>query len=153
MKLGILLSVVVTLVLSSSAPASDYSSLVDRGYRWVSVNGPYACHTEPGAEQLTKGRADARDPNVVQNIWCYYLLPGTIVQIMKEDRARGMSQMRLAGVPTLLWTSSRFLSRRPIQDLYGMIETPESSGLASSAARTGASPLPAGGSSSSRAGH
>ena len=152
MKLGILLSAFVTLVLSSSAPANDYSSLADQGYRWVSVHGPYACHTEPGAEQLTKRQADARDPNVVQNIWCYYPLPGTIVQLMKEDRARGMSQMRLAGVPTLLWTSSRFLSRRPIQDLYGVIETPESSGLASSAARPGVSPLPSG-SSSSRTGH
>jgi hypothetical protein len=152
MKLDILLSASVTLVLSSSAPANDYSSLADQGYRWVSVNGPYACHTEPGAEQLTKRQADARDPNVVQNIWCYYLLPGTIVQLMKEDRARGMSQMRLAGVPTLLWTSSRFLSRRPIQDLYGVIETPESSGLASSAPRAGVSPLPSG-SPSSRTGH
>ena len=98
MKLGIFLSAFVTLALSSSAPASDYSSLADQGYRWVSVNGPYSCHTEPGAEQLTKHQADAKDPNVVQNIWCYYLLPGTIVQLMKEDRARGMSQMRLAGV-------------------------------------------------------
>jgi hypothetical protein len=148
MKLGIFLSVVVTLVLSSAAPANDYSSLADRGYRWVSVNCPYACHTEPEAEQVTKGQADARDPNVVQNIWCYYLLPGTIVQVMKEDRARGMSQMRLAGVPTLLWTSSR----RPIQDLYGVIETPESSGLPSAAARAGVSQL-APGSSSSRTGH
>jgi hypothetical protein len=58
MKLDILLSASVTLVLSSSAPANDYSSLADQGYRWVSVNGPYACHTEPGAEQLTKRQAD-----------------------------------------------------------------------------------------------
>lgn len=152
MKLGISLLAIVTLALSSSAPATDYSSLAEQGYRWVSVNGPYACHTEPGAEQLSNHKADARDPNVVQNIWCYYLLPGTIVQIIKEDRARGMSQMRLAGVPTLLWTSSRFLSRRPIQDLYGTIETPESSGLTSTPANAGGSQFPSG-SSGSRKGH
>jgi hypothetical protein len=41
---------------------------------------------------------------VVQNIQCYYLIPGTIVQVIKEDPAHGMTEMRVAGRPRYLWT-------------------------------------------------
>ena len=59
----------------------------------------------------------------------YYLIPGIIVQVVKEDPANGMSQMHLGGLTTSLWTYTRFLSKHPLQDAYGMIETPENSGL------------------------
>ena len=48
---------------------------------------------------------------------------------IKEDRARGMSEMRLGSITRSLWTYSRFLSKHPVQDTYGVIETPENSGL------------------------
>jgi len=70
---------------------------------------------------------------VVQNIQCYYLIPGTIVQVIKEDPARGITEMRLTGVTRYLWTYTRFLSKRPIQDTYGIIETPSNSGLSPTA--------------------
>ena len=66
---------------------------------------------------------------VVENIQCYYLIPGTIVQVIKEDPARGMSEMRLGSITTPLWTYTRFLSKHPVKDTYGVIETPENSGL------------------------
>jgi hypothetical protein len=53
---------------------------------------------------------------------CYYLIPGTIVQLIKQDPLRGLSQMRIAGVPRPLWTYTRFLSERPVRDLYGVIK-------------------------------
>jgi hypothetical protein len=65
----------------------------------------------------------------VENVQCYYLIPGTIVQVIKEDRAHGMSEMRLGSVGTPLWTYTRFLGKHPIQDTYGITETPESAGL------------------------
>jgi hypothetical protein len=37
--------------------------------------------------------------------------------------------LQLGGFATFLWTYSRFLSKHPIRDVYGVIETPENSGL------------------------
>jgi hypothetical protein len=65
----------------------------------------------------------------VQNIQCYYLIPGTIVQVIKEDPAHGMTEMRMAGRPRYLWTYTRFLSKHPVRDTYGNIEMPEERGL------------------------
>ena len=66
---------------------------------------------------------------MVEDIRCYYLIPGTIVQVIKEDSANGMSKVRLGSVSRSLWTYTRFLSKHPVRDTYGMIETPENSGL------------------------
>jgi hypothetical protein len=134
----------VTTTLSSSASADNYSALAAQGYRWIIGDGPCACHSEPDSEKVRRRHADATGPNVVQNIWCYYVLPGKIVQVIKEDRSCGMSQMRVADVPRPLWTDSRFLSRRPIRDPYGVIEMPENSGLISTGPGGGMSPLPSG---------
>jgi hypothetical protein len=40
-----------------------------------------------------------------------------------------MTQIQVAGITTDLWTLASFLSKRPIKDTYGVIETPETSGL------------------------
>jgi hypothetical protein len=32
--------------------ADNYSALAAQGYRWVTVNGPYACNTEQGVERI-----------------------------------------------------------------------------------------------------
>ena len=72
---------------------------------------------------------DATELQVVESIECYYLIPGTIVQLIKEDPARGISEIRLGSITRSLWTYSRFLSKLPVKDTYGVIETPESSGL------------------------
>jgi hypothetical protein len=40
-----------------------------------------------------------------------------------------MSEMRLGSVTTSLWTYSRLLSKHPMHDTYGIIDTPENSGL------------------------
>ena len=66
---------------------------------------------------------------MVESIQCYYLTPGAIAQLIKEDPAKGMAEIRLGGVSRSLWTYTRFLSRHPVRDTYGVIETPENSGL------------------------
>jgi hypothetical protein len=114
----------------------NYTALAAQGYRWVIVNGPYACHIEEDVKRITTHHTDATELEVVQNIQCYYLIPGTIVQVIKEDPAWGMSEMRLGSITRSLWTYSRFLSEHPVPDTYGVIETPENSGLIPTAART-----------------
>jgi hypothetical protein len=43
--------------------------------------------------------------------------------------ARGLSEMRLGSIGRSLWTYTIFLSKHPVKDTYGAIETPENLGL------------------------
>jgi len=38
--------------------------------------------------------------------------------VVRSDPATGMSEIRLVGIARPLWTYSRFLSKRPIQNIY-----------------------------------
>ena len=130
MKLLISFMTAVSLGLTCTVLGGDnYSALAAQGYRWVTVNGPYACHTGEDVERIIAHHTDAIELQVVENIECYYLIPGTIVQVIKEDPAHGISEVRLGSITRSLWTYSRFLSKRPVKDTYGVIETPESTGL------------------------
>ena len=129
MKLRIHLIVAGSLGLTCSAFAQDYNDLAAQGYRWVTVDGPYACTSEEHTQRIVAHRTDATELQVVENIQCYYLIRGAIVQVIKEDPARGMSQMRFGSIITPLWTYNRFVSKHPVKDTYGVIETPENSGL------------------------
>jgi hypothetical protein len=130
MKLLISFMTAVSLGLTCTVLGGDnYSALAAQGYRWVTVNGPYACTTEQDAKRIAAHHTDAIELQVVENIECYYLIPGTIVQVIKEDPPRGISEIRLGSITRSLWTYSRFLSKRPVKDTYGVIETPENSGL------------------------
>jgi hypothetical protein len=129
MKLAISVITAICLSLTRAALADNYNDLAAQGYRWVTVDGPYACTTEQDVQRIVAHRTDATELQLVQNIQCYYLIPGTIVQVIKEDPARGMSEMRLAAITRSLWTYTRFLSKHPVQDTYGVIQTPTNSGL------------------------
>ena len=133
MKLTLHFMTAAGLSLATTALADSYSILAAQGYRWVNVNGPYACRTEQDVQRIVAHHNDATELEVIQNIGCYYLTPGSIVQIITEDSARGMSEFRLGSIATPLWTYTRFLSRHPVQDTYGFIEKPENSGLVPSA--------------------
>jgi len=50
------------------------------------------------------------------------LEPGRIV-------ASGVSRIHVAGITTDLWTPTKFLSKRPVENSFGVVETPETSGL------------------------
>jgi len=129
MKLAISVITAICLSLTCAALADNYNDLAAQGYRWVTVDGPYACTTEQDVERIVAHRTDATELQLVQNIQCYYLIPGTIVQVIKEDPARGMSEMRLGAITRSLWTYTRFLSKHPVQDTYGVIQTPTNSDL------------------------
>lgn len=129
MKLTIAIISAVSLGLTCAAPADDYGALTANGYRWVTIHGPYASTTEQDVERLTDHRAGTTEAQILEDDKAYYLIPGTIVQVINEDPANGMSQVQLGGFATFLWTYSRFLSKHPIRDIYGVIETPENSGI------------------------
>jgi hypothetical protein len=66
---------------------------------------------------------------MVENLQAYYLIPGALARVIRDDHANGMSEILLAGILTPLWTYTKFLTARPIQDTYGVIETPANAGL------------------------
>jgi hypothetical protein len=64
---------------------------------------------------------------MVSDLRAYYLIRGIIVQVVQEDAASGMSQVHLPGGFKTFWTFKRFLSRSPIKDTFGVVETPTTS--------------------------
>ena len=129
MKLAISIVTAISLGLSCTAPADNYDTLAAKGYRWVAIHGPFASTTEQGGQRITDHRGGLTESQVLEDKQAFYLIPGRIVQILKEDPATGMSQVQMGGFTTFLWTYSRFLSKRPIRDIYGVVETPENSAL------------------------
>ena len=126
LRLPIILSVgTVVFGPVSMALAADYNDLVAQGYRWVTVDGPYGCPVKADLQQITKNRSEDTELAMVEQLRAYYLIPGNVVQVVQEDTASGMSKIRAAGIVRELWTFAKFLSRRPIRDTYGVIETPE----------------------------
>ena len=140
MKIGILFVSVLGLSVTCATWADDLPSLgytpgipikdlVAKGYRWVTVNGPYACVTEQDVRQITSDHTDLRELHMVENLRAYYLIPGTLALVIQDDHADGMSEILLAGITRSLWTYTKFLTARPIRDTYGVIETPDNAGL------------------------
>ena len=66
---------------------------------------------------------------MVEDVGAYYLIPGTLVRVIRDDQANGMSEIRLGGFERPLWTYTEFLTARPIRDIYGIVETPDTAGL------------------------
>jgi hypothetical protein len=152
MKFGIHI-LAAMLCLTCIASADNYSQWVAQGYRWVNVNGPYACTSEQQVQQITGRHSDQTELQMLQNVQAYYLIPGTIALVIKENPATGMTQMRLSGINVPLWTYTRFLSKRPIRDALGNVATPQNSGFFPTAdaganpntpENPGAAPTPAG---------
>ena len=66
---------------------------------------------------------------MIEQLRAYYLIEGALVQVIVEDAASGMSQIHAAEIKPDIWTLTRFLTRHPIKNPYGQIETPETLGL------------------------
>jgi hypothetical protein len=130
MNLKMLVFTVISFALTCAAlAANNYSDWAAQGYRWVTVDGPYACISQEGVQRITGHRTDAVELEMVENLQAYYLIPGTLAQVVQDDAAKGMSKIRLGGITIDLWTYTKFLSKHPVEDPYGIIENPETSGL------------------------
>ena len=110
-------------------PKVSVKELAAKGYRWVTANGPYGCANERALRQITSGRTDLTELNMLEEGSAYYLTPGILVRIVHDDLANGMSEILVGGIIKPLWTFTRFLSARPIHDIYGIVETPDTAGL------------------------
>jgi quercetin dioxygenase-like cupin family protein len=140
MKNGISVISVIGLSLTCIAWADDlpqlgYSAgtkvkdLVAKGYRWVTIDGPYACATEKEVRQITSHRTDLAELQILEDGGAYYLIPGMLARVIRDDHGNGMSEILLGGISKPLWTYTRFLTARPIRNMDGIVETPETAGL------------------------
>ena len=123
------LAPIVAMGIASIASARDYHDLVAEGYRWVKIDGPYACPTKVDLREITRDPSDLNELHMVEGIRAYYLIQGALVKIIQQDGGTGMAQIRVAGITVDLWTYNKFLSEHPIKDAYAVIETPKTSGL------------------------
>jgi hypothetical protein len=150
MKARTLLAVAATAItFTSSALGDKYSDLVAKGYRWITADGLYACVSRDDVRRMvnnpTSPAGDEVELKMVEQVKAYFLIPGTIVQVTEDDPSSGLSKIRMAGITVDLWTLTRFLSKDAVKDTYGVIETPETSGLiptAASAIDAGPTPTP-----------
>src|SRR6201987_3670311 len=129
MKIWFLVLTLFGLGMTRTASAEDPQDLAAKGYRWVTVNGPYACPTQQEVRHVTGDPTDATELRMVEDGTAYYLIPGTLVQVVQDDPANGMSQILLGGITRALWTYTKYLPARPIHDTYGIVETPATSGF------------------------
>jgi hypothetical protein len=127
MKLPTMLSVAAVL-LTSAGLAANYNDLAAKGYRWVTVDGPYACPSKGDLRRITEHHTDEAELRMIGELRAFYLIEGAIVQVVQEDAISGMSQIRTAEIKPDVWTLTKFLSRRPNRNTYGVIETPETLG-------------------------
>lgn len=146
MKARTILAVTAAAItLTSGASGDKYSDLVAKGYRWSIANGLYACVSKDDVHRMVGKLSDEAELKMIEQVKAYFLTPGTIVQVTEEDPAAGLSRIRMAGITVDLWTLTRFLSKHAVKDTYGVIETPETSGLiptASSPINVGPTPVP-----------
>jgi hypothetical protein len=150
MKARTILAVAAAAItLTSTALGDKYSDLVAKGYRWTIAQGLYACVSKDDVRRMVNNPSspagDEVELKMVEQVKAYFLIPGTIVQVTEEDPSSGLSKIRMAGITVDLWTLTRFLSKHAVKDTYGVIETPETSGLipeATSAIDAGPSPTP-----------
>jgi hypothetical protein len=135
MKISTLfLATVATAVLTSTGLPADDEAFVKEGYRWAAADGPFACPAKGDLQEIVKHSGDGVRLQMVEQLRAYYLVRGTMVKVVEEDPVSGLTEIQIAGITTNLWTLSKFLSTRPIPDVYGAIETPATSGLIPTAA-------------------
>jgi len=124
MKLRTIVGIGTAVWLTSTVLADQYDDLVAKGYRWVTTDGPFACASKDDLNRIIKNRSDENTLRMVEKGGVYFLIRGGIVQVVQEDKASGLSQVRWDGIAANLWTPSKFLSKRPILSILGTIATP-----------------------------
>src|SRR5258706_16054910 len=129
MRVAIIVLAAAAIGLGSTASADPYKDLAAQGYRWEAVDGPYACPSKDDLREIVKHPTDRAELEMVQDLRAYYLIRGVIIQVVQEDAASGTSQAHLPGGFRTFWTLTRFLSRSPVRDTWGVVETPTTSSM------------------------
>jgi hypothetical protein len=128
MKVRILsLAVLAVVGILPATRAADYTDWVAKGYRWSLVSGLHAYISKADAKN---DRSRKEKKSVSESIrHAYYLRPGKVVLVVGTDAADGLSQIRMGGIASDLWTATKNLSTRPVKNSVGKIETPEMAGV------------------------
>jgi hypothetical protein len=130
MKVSTILSITAAVIgLTSAGLTANYDDLAAKGYRWVTIDGPYGCPAKDDLQQIVKKPTDETELQMIKQHRAYYLLRGDIVKLIQEDPTSGISRIHVAGITTDLWTPTKFLNKRPVENAFGVVETPETSGL------------------------
>jgi hypothetical protein len=91
MKLSTMfLGPIVAIGMASTASARDYHDLVAEGYRWVTIDGPYACPAKEDLRQITRNQSDLNELHMVEEVRAYFLIRGALVKIIQQDARTGM---------------------------------------------------------------
>src|SRR4030088_623466 len=99
MKISTILSVAAaTAALISTGLSANYDDIIEKGYRWVDVDGPYACPIKHDLQQITKNHTDETELQMVYQLRAYFLVRGVLIHVVKEDEASGMTQIQIAGI-------------------------------------------------------
>src|ERR1700756_4959344 len=124
-----ILSLALFLIIGAlpATLAADYKDWVAQGYRWSSVSGLHAYRSKDDAKDERSRREKKSVSEEVR--YAYYLRPGKVVLVVATDAADGLSQIRMGGISSDLWTPTKYLSTRPIKNSVGKIETPDMSGI------------------------
>ena len=123
--------------------AADYKDWVAQGYRWSLVSGLHAYRKKDDAKNERSRRENKSVSEEVR--YAYYLRPGKVVLVVATDAPDGLSQIRMGGISSDLWTPTKYLSSRPVKNSVGKIETPDMAGIIPIT-----SPTPASGSSAGK---
>jgi hypothetical protein len=125
MNVRTILSVATVAVgLVSAGLAANYDDLTKQGYRWVAVDGPLACVSKDDLRQMVEKPSDELKLKMVEEVRAYFLIRGTMVRVVTEEKSSGLSQINIPGITQNLWTLTKFLTKQPIRDIIGRIETP-----------------------------
>ena len=119
MKVSTIVLAAAAVGLGFTASADPYKDFAAQGYRWVAVDGPYACPSKADLQEITRHRTDLLEVKMVSDLRAYYLIRGVIIQVDQEDAASGTSEVHVPGGFRHFWTLTRFLSRSPIRDTFG----------------------------------
>ena len=120
----ILWAAAVALGLVSAGLGANYDDLIRQGYRWVAVDGPLACVSKDDLRQMVEKPSDELTLKMVEEVRAYYLIRGSVVRVVTEETSSGLSEINIPGITQNLWTFTKFLTKQPIKDIIGRIETP-----------------------------
>jgi hypothetical protein len=68
--------------LASAGLALNYDDWINQGYRWVTADGPFACVSKSDLWLITKDRSDGLELKMIEQLRAYYLVRGTMVQVV-----------------------------------------------------------------------
>src|SRR6266403_1219702 len=68
MRVAIIVLAVAAVALGSTASADPYKDFTAQGYRWVAVDGPYACPSKADLQEITSHRTDLLEVKMVSDV-------------------------------------------------------------------------------------